>query len=53
MVKLGNNEKKVKFLVDTGAAYSVLNKALIPITNDYVVVKGATGQSEKAYFCKP
>ncbi len=25
----------------------------MPLGNDYVMVKGATGQSEKAYFCKP
>ena len=43
----------MKFLIDTGATFSVLNKALIPVTNDYVMVKGATGQSERAYFCKP
>lgn len=39
--------------MDTGATYSVLNQNLIPVTKDYIVVKGATGQSEKAYFCKP
>lgn len=43
----------MKFLVDTGATYSVLNKALVPVGNDYAVLQGATGQSEKAYFCKP
>ncbi|RMC09768.1 hypothetical protein DUI87_13555 [Hirundo rustica rustica] len=53
IVKLGNKEKEVKFLIDTGATFSVLNKALIPVTNDYVMVKGATGQPERAYFCKP
>ena len=31
----------------------MLNKALIPVTDDYVMVKGVTGQSEKAYFCRP
>ncbi|XP_052635497.1 uncharacterized protein LOC128138226 [Harpia harpyja] len=25
----------------------------MPLGDDYVMVKGATGQSEKAYFCKP
>lgn len=52
-MKLKEEEKKVEFLVDTGAMYSVLNKALVPVENDYVIVQGATGQSEKAYFCKP
>ena len=23
------------------------------MTDDYVIIKGATGQSERAYFCKP
>jgi len=40
-------------LVDTRATYSVLNQALMPLGNDYIMVKGATGQSEKAYFCQP
>lgn len=53
IVKLGNEEKKVEFLVDTEATYSVLNKALIPISRGYFVVTGSTGQSGKAYFCKP
>lgn len=43
----------MEFLVDAGATYSVLNKALVPVGNDYVVVQGATGQSEKVYICKP
>lgn len=52
-MRLGEEGKRVEFLVDTGATYSVLNKALVPVENDYVVVQGATGQSERAYFCKP
>ena len=40
-------------MIDTGATYSVLNQALMPLGDDYVVVQGATGQSEKAYFCEP
>lgn len=43
----------MEFLIDTGATYLVFNKALIPITDDYVMVKGATGHSERAYFCRP
>lgn len=43
----------MEFLVDTGATYSALNKALAPVGKDYVTVIGATGQPEKAYFCKP
>lgn len=50
---LGKEQEEVEFLVDTGATYSVLNQALIPLGDDYVMVKGATGQSEKAYFLKP
>uniref|UniRef100_A0A8C3E7W5 ribonuclease H n=1 Tax=Corvus moneduloides TaxID=1196302 RepID=A0A8C3E7W5_CORMO len=52
-MKLGDKEKEIEFLVDTGATYSVLNKALMSVGDDYIVVHGATGQSEKAYFCKP
>uniref|UniRef100_A0A8D0ESF2 ribonuclease H n=1 Tax=Strix occidentalis caurina TaxID=311401 RepID=A0A8D0ESF2_STROC len=26
---------------------------LMPLEDNYIMVKGATGQSEKAYFCKP
>ena len=46
-------QQEVEFLVDMGAPYSVLNQALMPLGSDYIMVKGATGQSEKAYFCKP
>lgn len=35
-----------------GETYSVLNKALISITDNYVLVRGATGRSEKAYVFK-
>ncbi|TRZ07878.1 hypothetical protein HGM15179_019226 [Zosterops borbonicus] len=52
-MKLGEEEEEVKFLVDTGATHSALNKALVPIEDEYVTVVGATGQPEKAYFCKP
>lgn len=52
-IKLGEEKKKVKFLIDTGVTYSILNKALVPVGNDYVMVQGATSQSEKPYFCKP
>lgn len=43
----------MEFLIDTGTTYLVLNKALIAITDDYVMVKGTTGQSERTYFCRP
>jgi len=46
-------QQEVEFLVDTGATYLVLNQALMPLGSDYIMVKGANGQSEKAYFCKP
>ena len=42
----------MEFLVDTGATLSVLNQALTPVDNDFVTVRGATGQSEKAYFLR-
>ena len=29
MIQLGDKEKKIEFLVDTEATYSVLNKALL------------------------
>jgi len=52
-MKLGKEQQEVEFLAHTGATYSVLNQALMPLGSDYIMVKGATGQSEKAYFCKP
>ncbi|XP_016161147.1 PREDICTED: endogenous retrovirus group K member 25 Pol protein-like isoform X2 [Ficedula albicollis] len=52
-MELGEEGKGVEFLIDTGATYSVLNKALVPVGKDYVTVQVATGQYEKAYFCKP
>lgn len=52
-MKLGKEQKGMEFLVDTGATYSVLNQALVPLENEYIFVKEATGQSEKAYFCEP
>lgn len=53
IMKLGKEQEEVEFLVDTGAMYSVLNQALMPLGNYYIMVKGETGQSEKAYFCEP
>jgi len=44
-------QQEVKVLVDTEATYSVLNQDLMPLGSDYIMVKGGTGQSEKAYFC--
>jgi len=41
-------QQEAEFLADTGATYSVLNQALMPLGIDYIMVKGATGQSEKA-----
>jgi len=49
----GKEQQEVEFLADTGTTYSVLNQALMPLESDYIMVKGATVQSEKAYFCKP
>jgi len=49
-MKLGKEQQEVEFLIDMGATSSVLNQASIPLGNDYSMVKGATGQSEKAYF---
>lgn len=43
-LKLGEEEKEVKFLIDTGVIYSALNNALVPLRDDYVTVVGATGQ---------
>jgi len=43
----------VEFLVNTGAMFSVLNQALTPADDDFVTVRGGTGQSEKTYFLKP
>lgn len=52
-IKLGNDEKEIEFLLDTGATYSVLNQKLIPEDEDFVTVIGATGGSEKAFFLRP
>ncbi|XP_067999225.1 uncharacterized protein [Melanerpes formicivorus] len=52
-MKLGEQENKLEFLVDTGATFSVLNQALLHLDESYVSVVGATGQTEKAYFFKP
>lgn len=52
-MKLGNKQKEMEILIDTRATYLVLNKALIPVTDDYIMIKGATGQPERAYFCRP
>jgi len=52
-MSLGRQEKEVKFLVDTGSSFSVLNQELIPLRNDFVTVVGATGQQEKAFFLRP
>lgn len=43
----GKKQKQVKFLADTGAIYSVLNKALTPVGEVVIMVKGATGQIER------
>lgn len=40
-------------MVGTGASFSVLNQELIPVSKDFVNVKGATGQQEKVFFLKP
>lgn len=46
-------DKEIEFLIDTGATFSVLNQALVPKSEKYIRVKGATGQSENAFFLKP
>lgn len=51
-IKLGNEQQNVEFLVDTGATCSVLNEFLMPLSKNFVMVKGSTGQPEKAYFSK-
>ena len=43
----------MEFLVERGAMYSALNKTLAPVGKDCFTVIGASGQPEKAYFCKP
>jgi len=52
-MKLGKEQQEVEFLVDTGATYSALNQVLMPLGSDYIMIKGANGQSEKAYLCEP
>ena len=49
----GGKRKAGEILVDMGATYSALNKILAPVGENHVTVIGATGQPEKAYFCKP
>lgn len=43
----------MEFLIHTGAAISVLNQALYPISGQTTDIVGATGQSETAHFLKP
>uniref|UniRef100_A0A8U8C2L6 ribonuclease H n=1 Tax=Geospiza parvula TaxID=87175 RepID=A0A8U8C2L6_GEOPR len=50
---LGEGKKELDFLIDTGATFSVLNQELVPKSDEFVQVVGATGQPEKAYFLKP
>ncbi|XP_064501614.1 uncharacterized protein LOC135409652 [Pseudopipra pipra] len=52
-MELGEGEKELDFLIDTGATFSVLNQELVPKSDEFVQVVGATGQPEKAYFLKP
>lgn len=52
-IKLGEHEKEVDFLINTGAYFSVLNQKLVPISNGFVNIIGATGQQKKAFFSKP
>ena len=49
----GGKRKAGEILVDMRAIYSALNKILAPVGENHVTVIGATGQPEKAYFCKP
>lgn len=39
IMEVGNEQEKTEFLIDTGATYSVLNQALIPVGDDYIMVK--------------
>ncbi|XP_074405872.1 uncharacterized protein LOC141730624 [Zonotrichia albicollis] len=52
-MELGEGKKELNFLFDTGATFSVLNHELVPKSDEFVQVVGATGQPEKAYFLKP
>lgn len=52
-IELGNQQQSREFLIDTGAACSALNEELTPTSREFVMVKRATGQPEKAYFLKP
>ncbi|XP_057898237.1 uncharacterized protein LOC131094601 [Melospiza georgiana] len=52
-MELGEGKKELSFLIDTGATFSVLNQELVPKSDEFVQVVGATGQPEKAYFLKP
>lgn len=48
-IQLGD-DKKVRFLIDTGATFSVLNQALMPKSKKHIQVMGDTGQP---FFLKP
>lgn len=53
-IKLGEElQQSVEFLVDAGATYLVLNTSLTPVSDEFVTIREATGQSEKAYILKP
>lgn len=48
---LGNEE--IDFLVDTGAAYSVINTGKGKLSQENAVVVGATGQKKRRPFFQP
>lgn len=50
-IRLGGEE--VQFLVDTGAAYSVLNDLYGKIGNKTATIIGATGREEVRSFMRP
>ncbi|KAF4805363.1 hypothetical protein TURU_001204 [Turdus rufiventris] len=50
IIKLGDKEEKMEFLVDTGATYLVLNKTLMPITDNYIMLRGQLANLKEHIF---
>ncbi|KAJ7411059.1 hypothetical protein BTVI_51374 [Pitangus sulphuratus] len=52
-IRLGEEKEELDFLIDTRATFSVLNQELMPKSDKFSQVMGATGQSKKAFLLKP
>jgi len=51
-IQLGEDQTEIEFLVDTGAAYSVLNEKGFELSNKRIKVVGVTANAETRPFFK-